>query len=308
MYTSNDMETVVYKTAGTLDIKADVYPVISAKPAPVLVLIHGGALMVGNRAGIRQTLRHLCARAGFAQVSIDYRLAPETKLPAIIEDLQDAFRWVRGEGTSRFHFDPDRVGVIGWSAGGYLTLMLGFCVEPRPQALVSYYGYGDIAGPWYSEPDPHYCKQPAVSREEALATVGTVPITEPPPNHNRFQFYLYCRQNGLWPNEVAAFDPHTEPKAFDPYCPIRNVTKDYPRTLLFHGTNDTDVPYQQSADMAQALNQKGVFHELVTIPGGGHGFDGGVRMEDMQDIELKPGTAAFDRTVSFLRQYVEQLG
>lgn len=304
MYTSNDMETVVYKTVGDLPIKADVYPVISVKPAPVLLLIHGGALIMGSRTNIRQTLRFLCARAGFAQVSIDYRLAPETKLPTIIEDLQDAFRWVRGEGARRFHFDPDRVGVIGWSAGGYLTLMSGFCIEPRPKALVSFYGYGDISGPWYSEPDPHYRQQPAVTRETARASVGNAPLAEPPPGNERFQFYLYCRQNGLWPNEVAGFEPHTQPRAFDPYCPIRNVTADYPRTLLFHGTNDTDVPYQQSVDMAAALDANGVFNDLVTIPGGGHGFDGGVRVEDMQDFQPKPGAAAFERTVSFLKQYV----
>jgi acetyl esterase/lipase len=304
VYTDNAPTTVVFKTVGDLAIKADVYPVISATPAPVLVLIHGGALMMGNRSGVRHTLRFLCARAGFAHVSIDYRLAPETKLPAIIEDVRDAFGWIRGSGANRFYLDPDRVGVIGWSAGGYLTLMSGFCVAPRPRALVSFYGYGDIAGPWYSEPDSHYCKQPRVSRDEAFASVGAAPITEPPPGSNRFQFYLYCRQSGLWPNEVTGFDPHTQPSAFDPYCPIRNVTCDYPRTLLFHGTDDTDVPYQQSVDMAQALEQAGVFHDLVTIPGGGHGFDGGVRVADMQDIELKPGSAAFERTVSYLRQYV----
>jgi acetyl esterase/lipase len=304
VYTDNDMTTVVYKTVGDLDIKADVYPVISAKPAPVLVLIHGGALMMGSRTGIRPALHFLCACAGFAQVSIDYRLAPETKLPAIIEDLQDAFRWVRGDGARRFYFDPERVGVIGWSAGGYLTLMSGCCVEPRPQALVSYYGYGDIAGPWYSEPDPHYCKQPLVSRDAALAAVGAAPITDPPPGNDRFQFYLYCRQNGSWPNEVMGIDPHAQPRAFDPYCPVRNVTKDYPRTLLFHGTNDTDVPHQQSVDMAAALAQAGVFHDLVSISGGGHGFDGGVQLNDMQDLHLKPGAAAFERTVSFLQQYV----
>ncbi len=304
MYTSSDMETVVYKTVDGLDIKANVYPVISAKPAPVLVLIHGGALMIGSRRGIRHTLRDLCARAGFAQVSIDYRLAPETKLPAIIEDLQDAFRWVRGPGAKWYSLDPGRVGVIGWSAGGYLTLMSGFCVEPRPQALVSYYGYGDIAGPWYSEPDPFYCKQPAVSREEALASVGRVPLTEPPPDQNRFRFYLYCRQNGLWPKEVAGFDPHTQPEAFDPYCPIRNVSSEYPRTLLLHGTDDTDVPYQQSVDMARELDKDGVFNDLVTISGGWHGFDGGVHIEDMEVAHGKPGVATFARTVSFLNQYV----
>jgi acetyl esterase/lipase len=81
-------------------------------------------------------------------------MAPETRLPAIIQDVQDAYRWVREKGPDLSHIDPSRIAVKGGSAGGYLTLMTGFCVEPRPKALVPLYGYGDIAGPWYSRPDP----------------------------------------------------------------------------------------------------------------------------------------------------------
>ena len=77
------------------------------------------------------------AATGFVIVSIDYRLAPETKLPAIIEDVQDAWRWLRQEGPKRFGIDPERMAAAGGSAGGYLTLMTGFCLKPRPRALVS---------------------------------------------------------------------------------------------------------------------------------------------------------------------------
>jgi len=63
-----------------------------------------------------------------------------------------------------------------------------------------------------------------------------------------FKWQNLRRQNGLWPKEVAGFDPDKEPRAFDRFCPIRNVTKDYPPTLLLHGDNDTDVPHQQSVD------------------------------------------------------------
>ena len=58
-------------------------------------------------------LRELTGRlieAGFAVVSIDYRLAPETKLPAIIEDVEAAFDWIRGQGPDLFRADPDRLG------------------------------------------------------------------------------------------------------------------------------------------------------------------------------------------------------
>ena len=71
-------------------------------------------------------------------VSIDYRLAPEVKLPAIIEDLKDAFTWIREKGPPLFHANPEKLVVSGGSAGGYLALMSGICVEPRPTALVAY--------------------------------------------------------------------------------------------------------------------------------------------------------------------------
>jgi dipeptidyl aminopeptidase/acylaminoacyl peptidase len=151
--------------------------------------------------------------------------------------------------------------------------MAGWRLKPRPRALAAFYGYGDIAGEWYSRPDPFYCRQPAVTVEEARRVVGGPTLSESDAN-DRFRFYLYCRQQGLWPREVAGHDPDTEPRAFDALCPLRNVTRDYPPTLLLHGDQDTDVPYQQSVLMAEALARHGVEHSLMTVAGGGHGFDG----------------------------------
>jgi len=194
-------------------------------------------------------------------------------LPASIEDVQDAYRWMRNEA-GRFGIDRDRIATAGGSAGGYLTQMAGFCLEPRPRALVSYYGYGDIIGPWYADPDEFYRRQPLVSKEEALAAVGTTAIAEPLPKTQRGKFYLYCRQNGLWPKEVTGHDPRTEARWFDRYCPIRNVTAKYPPTLLIHGTEDTDVPYSLSRDMDAKLTSAGVKHDFITVAGAGHGLTG----------------------------------
>ena len=108
---------------------------------------------MGDRRGIDRALAGALIDAGYVLVSIDYRLAPETKLPAILEDVRDAFAWIRKDGPRLFGAEADRIVVLGGSAGGYLTLMSGFLIEPRPKALVSYWGYGDIAGDWYSRPD-----------------------------------------------------------------------------------------------------------------------------------------------------------
>jgi acetyl esterase/lipase len=288
-------KTYTYKTVGDLPIKADVYRLPGDEVRPVVVWIHGGALIVGTRNGPNAEQRKRYLNAGYVVVSIDYRLAPETKLDGIIEDVKDAFKWVRAKGPEEFKIDPKKVAVIGHSAGGYLTLMSGFAVEPRPQALIPFYGYGDIDGDWYAKPDPFYRKtRPLVSKEDAYKAIGMKEIGEGNVK-GRVDFYMYCRQNGLWPLLVTGHDPAKEPKAFDRFCPVRNVTKDYPPTLLLHGDNDTDVPYQQSVDMAKELKRVGVEHELITIKGGGHGFDG----KGMKDANV---AAAFEKIDTFLKK------
>jgi acetyl esterase/lipase len=141
-------KTHVYKTVGTLPIKVDVYRANDSVRRPVVVWIHGGALINGHREQIPARLKDALLAAGHILVSIDYRLAPETKLPGIIEDVEDTFRWISEQGPRLFHADAGRIAVIGGSAGGYLTLVTGCRVRPRPVALVALWGYGDLVGPW----------------------------------------------------------------------------------------------------------------------------------------------------------------
>jgi acetyl esterase/lipase len=264
-------ETYIYRAAGGCEIKADVYNAEESVRKPVIIWIHGGALIMGSRKARPQWLD---PEGRYVVVSIDYRLAPETKLPAIIEDIQGAYRWVGEQGPKLFHIDPDQLAVAGESAGGYLTLMTGFCVNPRPRVLLSLSGYGDITSPWYSRPSPFYLRQPPVSREEAYRSVGTACISVLPEKDQRFRFYLYCRQQGIWPKEVTGHDPGAEPQWFDRYCPVRNVSSKYPPTVLIHGTADTDVPYEESVKMEQKLSQSGVEHKFLRVPGGGHVLSG----------------------------------
>ncbi len=218
------MQSYTYKIAENCHIQADVYRVNNRQKQPAIVWIHGGALMAGSRSDIAAYPLSQYLEAGFCVISIDYRLAPETKLPSIIEDLQDAFKWVRGRGPDLLAIDPGRLAVIGHSAGGYLALMAGCVVDPVPRAVVSFYGYGDIIGPWYSQPDPFYCQQGLVDKHTADQAVGQLPLTQAD-WEKRFSFYLYCRQQGLWPQEVGGQDPQKNPGWFSGYCPIKNVTE-----------------------------------------------------------------------------------
>ena len=269
--------TYTYKKVGKLEIRADVHRPNDEITRPVVVWIHGGALMGGYRGWINPRVKEMMLGAGYVIVSIDYRLAPETKLSRIIEDLEDAFKWVQQKGPTLFHAETSKIAVMGDSAGGYLTLTSGFRVRPRPAVLVSFWGYGDLVGDWYSRPSPHpRHNRVKVSKEEAYRQVSGPPISDSRDREgNQTLFYLYCRQHGLWPKGVSGWDPHSEVEKFVPYLPVRNVTKDYPPTMLIHGTNDTDVPYEQSVMMAEQFREHGVEHKLVTIPGGEHGLDGG---------------------------------
>lgn len=269
-----DKGTFTYKTEDGLAIEADVYREGSDDPAPVLVYIHGGALISGSRSSIKKEQLESYLAWGYTVVSIDYRLAPETKLPGIIADLDDALTWVHDEGPRLLNIDAARIGVVGHSAGGYLALMAGCCALVKPRAVVSFYGYGDIVGDWYAKPDTFYNHQMPVSKEEAFASVGDHPVSQTSDYQQRWPFYLYCRQQGLWPNEVGGRDPETDPEYFQGYCPEKNVTPAFPPTLLIHGDADTDVPHTQSLQMAEAFKAAGVEHELIVIPGGAHGFDG----------------------------------
>ena len=282
-----ERETVVYKQVGPLGIKADVYFFNDAKVRPVVVSLHGGALINGHRESFSGPVKKFALTNGYILVSFDYRLAPETKLPAIIEDVEDAFHWLRREGPKRFHIDPDRIGVTGGSAGGYLTLATGHRVQPRPRVLLAYYGYGDLTGDWYSTPSPHpRHNSRKFTSEEAWQQVKGPAIADARERRgDGGVFYNFCRQTGEWPKAVSGWDPRSESEKFHPFMPVKNVTAAYPPTVLIHGTTDTDVPFEQSQLMAQEFRKFGVpfqFHQLKAE----HGLAGGNR-EEIEAIESK---------------------
>jgi acetyl esterase/lipase len=267
-------QSFVYKIVQDCPLHAEVYCPEGTERKPGILWLHGGGLIFGNRYMLPPEQMKLYIAAGYIVVSIDYRLAPETKLEAIIADVQDAYRWVLSQGADLFHLDPDRLAVIGHSAGGYLALMLG-CSYPRPKALVSFYGYGDITGKWPSHPDPHYTQEPTVSPEIAYGGIGGALATGSAFtgfSDKRWLFYLFCRQQGLWLKEVTGYDLKS-PEVFDPWCPIRHVNQDYPPTMLLHGDQDTDVSCELSKQMAISLERNSVTHQLIILEGRGHVFD-----------------------------------
>jgi dipeptidyl aminopeptidase/acylaminoacyl peptidase len=83
--------------------------------------------------------------------------------------------------------------------------------------------------------------------------------------------------------------------AFDAFCPVRQVTPKYPPTLLIHGTNDTDVPHEQSVVMDGELARHRVPHELISVKGGTHGL-GGLDRARLAEI--------YARVIAFVGRYI----
>lgn len=285
--------TIVYKKDGSYEIKGDFYPV-SQRFSPVIVYIHGGGLFWGSREDMKKEQIELYLSAGFNVFSIDYRLAPESKLSDIKVDIADALYWLESEGTKEFNYDPSKIAVIGSSAGAYLALMSGTLLN-KPMAIVSFYGYGDITGDWATKPSPHYQRMTTVPKELAKMLVSNKVITVGP-IEKRYAIYMYARQTGAWIEEISGLNPMIEKEEIAKYCPIQSVSPDFPPTLLLHGTMDEDVPYEQSVLMSKALLTAGVENKLITIPNGKHVFD-----EDWQNQVVKD---AFQEVITFLHQHL----
>lgn len=288
-------KTYTYKTIDTLKIKADVYRHEDSAKRPVIVWVHGGALIMGSRAGVPMQLRKLAEEQKFVLISIGYRLAPEAQLPEIIQDLKDGLKWVRSSGPELFGAEPSRMVVAGASAGGYLALMSGFVTETPPTAIVSYWGFGDVDGDWTTKPAEAYRKGKLIGKDVAWSGVGGPAMTSTTKDNGRGRstFFLYLKQTGQWINAVSGLNPRTDRDKLTPFCPIRNLSPKYPPTLFLHGTADKDVPVGQSVAMAAALKEHGVANESIIIEGGGHGLWGGDKKLILQ---------AFERSTEYIRE------
>jgi len=141
---------------------------------------------------------------------------------------------------------------------------------------VSYWGYGDLIGPWYSEPSPHARHQGKSHTPAEMAVIETGPPVANSRNRkgNGGTYYRTCRKLGIWPRKVSGF-PESETKKFAPFMPALNVSPTYPPTLMIHGTKDTDVPHEQSLIMAREFKKHGVPHRLISVKDGEHGLGGG---------------------------------
>jgi acetyl esterase/lipase len=286
-------KTVVYKEDARFALHIDFYGTMK-EHSPAVVYIHGGGLLWGTRKEIQEEMIQFYLNNGFSLFSIDYRLAPETKLPDILEDIHDALNWIETEAARQFSIDSSKIAVVGSSAGGFLALCTGM-FQHKPRAIVSFYGYGDITAKWATTPSQFYSQKVTVTKETAKKLVTNQIITEGSVDE-RFLLYLYARQTGEWIQEISGINPILHKQELMKFCPMHNITNDYPPTLLLHGTKDVDVPYEQSVFMRGALLKQGVEAKLITIPNGEHVFD--------KDFHNPVVQNALQQVIAFLQKHL----
>jgi dipeptidyl aminopeptidase/acylaminoacyl peptidase len=114
----------------------------------------------------------------------------------------------------------------------------------------------------------------------------------------RFLLYVYARQHGEWIQMITGVNPTIHNDALLKFCPKQHITKDFPPTLLLHGTKDTDVPYEQSVFMRAALIKEQIETRLITIPNGEHVFDKDFHHPVVQD--------ALKQVIEFLQTHLSE--
>lgn len=317
--------TVCYKTTPTgVELTADVFLGETATSAttsattttsslrPAVLWIHGGGLIFGTKAWLPKDQLERYLGESYIVVSMNHRLAPETKVPDIIQDVRDAWQWMTLPDTSArtFGIDPARIAVVGHSAGGYLALNIGTFfskddnIKYKPKAIVSVYGYGDVTGAWVAEPSTIFQPELSrISREEAVASLGTKLQHEVATDKTDFdpqgrpKFFFYCKQSGAWIPEcfgVALNGDNYD--FFAPYEPIWNMTKDYPPTLVVHGDKDCDVPVEQAVLVYEELQKHQVPVEFIRNPDWAHLFDHFPQDSTVQEC--------LDQILVFIKRYL----
>lgn len=263
---------VTYLTANNWANKVDLYlPRNAAGPAPVLMYIHGGGWVGGNKEGnVLRLLPYL--EMGWAVVNVGYRLGQVSPAPAAVEDCLCALRWVI-RNAKEYNLDASRIVVTGNSAGGHLALTTGLtpasagldrqCPGTEPlsvAAVINWYGITDVADLL----DGPNMKTYAVQWLGSLADRTDVA--------RRVSPLTYVRQ-GL------------------------------PPILSIHGDADPTVPYQHAVRLHEALKQAGVKNELYTVPGGGHGnFSNDEMRKIFQTIDRFLGQAGLSRMPTVTEQ------
>ena len=235
---------IVYCTANGVALKMDMYTPLGKGdgPFPAAVYIHGGGWTGGDKAsgeGMSDAIE-LVGR-GYIVTSVNYRLAPQYKFPAQIEDVKCAVRHLRANAAA-YHLDGNRIGVWGTSAGGHLAALLG-TTTPR-DGFEGSGGYADQS-----------------SRVQAVVDMFG-------PADLKLEFASANQRIVMQVFGAASSDDPIIMKA----SPVSHVSSDAPPFLILHGEQDRLVAPAQSRELYERLTAAGAKATLVMVANAGHSF------------------------------------
>jgi len=235
--------------------KADLYlpkSIPAGERVPAVVIIHGGGWNGGDKAAARElNIGTNLALHGYVGMSINYKLSTDGKVtwPQNLHDCKTAVRWLRNNA-DRLRVNPDRIGVIGGSAGGHLAAMLA--VTNPGDGLDPAEPYGEFS-----------CRVQC-----AVDLYGPADLLQ----------YHDVKMLGKTIAEA--------PELYRAASPTAYADKNDPPILILHGTADTTVALKQSEIFAAALKQAGAEHELVIVEGAPHTFHLQPKQRDLRPLVL----------------------
>jgi acetyl esterase/lipase len=253
-----DHADLVFAETSARPLKLDLYlPADRTKPMPLIVCIHGGGWLNGNKGQMHQAAERF-AREGFAAACIQYRLSPEAVFPAQIQDVKAAVRWLRAHAAA-YGFDPARFGAFGTSAGGHLVALLGTSGGVRSHTVGS--ETADLVGAGAGNPEQSDHLQ-AVA--DCFGPTTFVKMTGFPSGIDHDsptspESKLIGAPVQQVPDRAALADP------------ITYISKDDPPFFIAHGRQDKAVPFNQSELLVTALTAAGVPVEFMPVDNAGHG-------------------------------------
>jgi acetyl esterase len=250
-------EGIVYGVTDGQPLTMDYYAPKGSGPHPMAIIIHGGGYQRGNsKSGSEAYCADFLAPAGYAVFSINYRLAPKYPYPYMVYDVQRAIRFIR-HNASRWDGQANRIALVGGSAGGFLSNMVGLLNAP-----------GDASA---NDPvDRESARVEAVVTLFAQSSFATVPLNA---------------------DVHALLDPLIQQKgqteALRVASPITYVSKGDPPFLQILGDKDEYIPFSEATNLDAALRKVGVRSEIIRIPGGMHGTGGWHKLPGVPDWEVQ---------------------
>ncbi|MFT4307224.1 MAG: alpha/beta hydrolase [Microbacterium sp.] len=277
------LASVPLDDGSTIDLRFDVYQhPDQTEPGPCVVYFFGGGWVDGDykqrtsqKAVYIRDLVELVDR-GLTVVSASYRLAQQAPFPACVHDAKALIRHLKARGTE-YLIDPDRIGVLGNSAGGHLAAMLALTAgDPRIDGTV-----GDdtdqsssvaAAVIYYAPVDLLAMARSTGARDTGGSEVEDILASDDASLFETVLGYERSRHGGLSLQRLlASGEGEQYAEILRRYSPITHVEGEHPPMLILHGGRDALVPLSQSESFYHALRAAGADVTYLTYSRGGHG-------------------------------------